>query len=533
MDPAIDTRALTARGGHAVLAVIGTLGAGKTTFINATLDHVRSAFDRLVIIENDVGKENVDAWALNAGADEVKALTAGCLCCADVEALKIELAKISSRPVCMGRIGVLLEPTGLADPDAIAGVLRDSGLPHKIITLLDVAGFRFNYSLGRLTQHAEVADLVICTHWDALGTEERDKLMVAEVVSYLTPRLKPGTEILFLTREGLRAQPNLLNLSELRLPEANTAPKVSKGMVHGLFPKTVSFKSCPTIDQLNELLAVACGFGTPIVRLKGFLDGRLVQYSGHGAIDVGGHSSNAPKASFVNLFTAGGALPKDALVRVLGDCLQEVECVPGPMDEAEVLTAKLLRLRAATQRFGHPLATNAFNEKSLVVDYEADDAIGYAFQKDCPVADVAAYFSASLEARLTAHDCIVTGMLSGHPDLPYYKTRVGNHLKWLIDDALSLIPEAGLLRERCREVRPASMYFEGLSTTISPTHVQVLKDPGVRWMVTMTKRLVNELQNADRAKQAALLAYDTCSNIEPAGTWAKQRRRFEQDIAQL
>ena len=62
-----------------VQLITGFLGAGKTTFLNHLIKERSN--ERLFVIENEVGKINVDAELVLNGEEDIAGLTAGCLCC--------------------------------------------------------------------------------------------------------------------------------------------------------------------------------------------------------------------------------------------------------------------------------------------------------------------------------------------------------------------------------------------------------------------------------------------------------------------
>ena len=58
----------------------GLLGVGKTTVIRQLLQNGYGAF-RIVIIENEIGKINLDAACLKETGIAVREMTGGCICC--------------------------------------------------------------------------------------------------------------------------------------------------------------------------------------------------------------------------------------------------------------------------------------------------------------------------------------------------------------------------------------------------------------------------------------------------------------------
>ena len=59
--------------------ITGFLGSGKTTFLNHFLKSQNN--ERIVVIENEIGKINIDGATLVTNTNDIIELTAGCICC--------------------------------------------------------------------------------------------------------------------------------------------------------------------------------------------------------------------------------------------------------------------------------------------------------------------------------------------------------------------------------------------------------------------------------------------------------------------
>ena len=65
-----------------ILIVCGFLGSGKTTLIRALAEELRQQSDRpIAIIENEAGREGLDARLLAQPQIYVTEIYGGCLCC--------------------------------------------------------------------------------------------------------------------------------------------------------------------------------------------------------------------------------------------------------------------------------------------------------------------------------------------------------------------------------------------------------------------------------------------------------------------
>lgn len=114
------------------LCVYGFLGSGKTTLINHLLGGV-FAGRRVVVLENESGKESIDGDFLRGRNYEVVDLRAGCVCCT----LRGELVAAVSHIETERNPDVLcIEPSGIAALDdllQLPGVRIDG-----VVTLVDV-----------------------------------------------------------------------------------------------------------------------------------------------------------------------------------------------------------------------------------------------------------------------------------------------------------------------------------------------------------------------------------------------------------
>lgn len=150
------------------LIVCGFLGSGKTTLIRRI---VREALAdrRVVVVENESGRESVDGLYLRDGGLKVVDLRAGCVCCT----LRGEMAATMERiradfdPDC-----VFLEPSGLGD---LADLLRIPGFePDGVVMLVDVERFDLLLKLNRdhFLRQFRLAPVIVLTRTD-LSTPER------------------------------------------------------------------------------------------------------------------------------------------------------------------------------------------------------------------------------------------------------------------------------------------------------------------------------------------------------------------------
>ena len=93
----------------------GMLGAGKTTLIRQML-HSSYQNEKVVIIENEAGKLNLDASELSGASFSVQKLTSDCICCTIKGSLTAALCDIVAT---QHPDRIILEPSGVADLAAL------------------------------------------------------------------------------------------------------------------------------------------------------------------------------------------------------------------------------------------------------------------------------------------------------------------------------------------------------------------------------------------------------------------------------
>ena len=181
-----------------VTVVTGFLGAGKTTLLNRLLTDPALA-DTLVIV-NEFGDVGLDHLLIEAPADGIIELSAGCLCCTIrgdlIATLEDLLRRLDNNRIKPFR-RVIIETTGLADPAPVLQTL----LVHPylmiryklagVVTVVDVIN-----GSGVLDRHREaarqvaVADRIVLTKSD-LATDTAAMVRVASLRQRLK-LLAPG-----------------------------------------------------------------------------------------------------------------------------------------------------------------------------------------------------------------------------------------------------------------------------------------------------------------------------------------------------
>jgi G3E family GTPase len=158
-----------------VIALTGYLGAGKTSLLNHVL---RAPGARIGVVINDFGDINVDAALVTGQVDEPVSIAGGCVCCLDDEnGLDEALEKLTDPRLALDAI--VVEASGLADPVAVARLIRFSGVervrPGGVVDVIDAATHfdvvdRGGVPLARYG----AASLIVVNKLDQIPEDRRD-----------------------------------------------------------------------------------------------------------------------------------------------------------------------------------------------------------------------------------------------------------------------------------------------------------------------------------------------------------------------
>lgn len=126
-----------------VILVTGFLGAGKTTLLLRWLSESPATGFRMGVVMNEFGAESVDSQILDRPGLPVTQVSGGCICCASDNELDRAVSQLATSGDCDY---LVVETSGLADPDNVIDVLTDSDLLkcsrlHAVITVVDAPWF--------------------------------------------------------------------------------------------------------------------------------------------------------------------------------------------------------------------------------------------------------------------------------------------------------------------------------------------------------------------------------------------------------
>ncbi|MEP2716237.1 GTP-binding protein [Pseudophaeobacter sp.] len=176
-----------------VTLLTGFLGAGKTTVLNHLLNDPSSG--RVAVIVNEFGEAGLDHDLIEAAAEDVVLMAAGCICCSIRGDLSRTLLSLLSRrdsgDLKFDR--VVIETTGLADPGPVHHTLlidRDVAARFALDGILTVVDMVLG--VETLARHAEaqaqvaMADKIVLTKKDLCSSREIRSL------HHRLDRLNPG-----------------------------------------------------------------------------------------------------------------------------------------------------------------------------------------------------------------------------------------------------------------------------------------------------------------------------------------------------
>jgi G3E family GTPase len=180
-----------------VLILSGFLGSGKTTLVNALLQHPALAGTAVAV--NEFGEVPLDAHLIDHGEDKTVMMANGCLCCNLAGDMEDAVMRIFSRREAGALPAfqrLIIEPSGLADPAPIAqAILRNPVLSRYLRFEGIIATVDALFALRQLNAHAEVKKQIAMA--DALVVTKID---LAEATLPLLAALRqqnPAGEIFF------------------------------------------------------------------------------------------------------------------------------------------------------------------------------------------------------------------------------------------------------------------------------------------------------------------------------------------------
>ncbi|MEO3944923.1 GTP-binding protein [Gorillibacterium sp. CAU 1737] len=301
-----------------VLILSGFLGSGKTTLLLRLIQEAQERNLRVGILMNELGRQDIDGRIVQESFDSsIAKLLDGCVCCTR----KSELAGSIGTLLADKPDLLLLELTGVANPEEVAEALTDSSLLGRvrikqIVTVLD-AEHLLDYNsvfasdrelVDTLRSQVAVADVLVLNKTDLVSSARMPKLEKA------IRKLNEKAPLLPATRCAIELSPFFEGLApagyEKSLPVGRGRPLVrvkaagtsvlelaqeygSEASVRDLPRATTHSRLVTFTLEWPERVALSptalIGFlkrwGTGLLRAKGYLphprEGiRLLQYAG-------------------------------------------------------------------------------------------------------------------------------------------------------------------------------------------------------------------------------------------------------------
>jgi|GEM_PF-1122647 len=160
----------------------GFFGSGKTTLILRLARWLcLEKKQRLVIVQNEIGKIGIDDQLLKSAGLDVSPLLGGCICCDMQTGLVSALRKIAEEDRADA---VILEASGMAAPKMLDQILRAEALPpmeRKSLFLIDLARvqkLKKWFSIPFVETYLRSGGIVVANKIDAVTDEFRDLFRV-------------------------------------------------------------------------------------------------------------------------------------------------------------------------------------------------------------------------------------------------------------------------------------------------------------------------------------------------------------------
>jgi len=173
--------------------VSGFLGAGKTTFIKKLIREVY-AQQKIVVLENEFGKIDLDSDNLSRERILVESIRDGCICCSRSDVLAAGVREIVEKH---HPDRIIIEPTGLAKLTDVREALREPYVEEhcsieSVITIVDARNFhsRLNISKTFFEDQIAASRVVFLSR-----TEKLQKEQLAEVSESICS-INPACEII-------------------------------------------------------------------------------------------------------------------------------------------------------------------------------------------------------------------------------------------------------------------------------------------------------------------------------------------------
>lgn len=254
-----------------VQLITGFLGAGKTTYLNHLIQERPN--ERLFVIENEVGKINVDCELVINGEDDIAGLTAGCLCCSLHDELLDVLEEVSFRREEYDRL--VIETTGVADPTSIIQTFLGNRMVERVfeleqvICLADAAYVEENInSTDEARRQLVSADVVLLNKCDQVLPSEVKRLVSTLKGIHPTATFFCGQHGVFPIDKIFKVRP----FHDERTKHIETTAPDGSHRHNDITTFTLTFDHSFRLDSLaHELMRLARLHRHQVYRIKGII----------------------------------------------------------------------------------------------------------------------------------------------------------------------------------------------------------------------------------------------------------------------
>jgi len=190
----------------AVDILTGFLGSGKTTLLRHVLDHGLKG-KPVAVVMNEIGEVGIDGRVVTglSNVEKMVELSSGCICCT-IDEYRFDLAIQEIVDTVKPHV-IIIESTGLADPEPLAYRVKAAGLGlDAVITVVDAANVdRHVAEADVAAAQIEAADFVVVNKLDLVddrtlaGVEKRLAKRNPRAERFRTVRGAIDSELLFAT----------------------------------------------------------------------------------------------------------------------------------------------------------------------------------------------------------------------------------------------------------------------------------------------------------------------------------------------
>jgi G3E family GTPase len=173
--------------GVAVDILTGFLGSGKTTLLRHVLDHGLKG-KPVAVVMNEIGEVGIDGKVVTglSNVEKMVELSSGCICCT-IDDYRFDLAIQEIVDTVKPHV-IVIESTGLADPEPLAYRVKTAGLGlDAVITVVDAAHVDRQLAEASVAKdQIEAADFLVVNKLDLV--DERTAAALEKRLAKMNPR---------------------------------------------------------------------------------------------------------------------------------------------------------------------------------------------------------------------------------------------------------------------------------------------------------------------------------------------------------